>query len=49
MAAVKCVVREVSDSLETIGLIIGRLPFRAPLDTALRKLWGFASQQGRHL
>jgi hypothetical protein len=27
MAALKCVVREVSDSLETIGLIIDRLPF----------------------
>jgi hypothetical protein len=49
MAALECVAREVSGSTETLGSIIGRLPLPPPLDAALHKLWGFASQQGRHL
>ena len=49
MAALECVAREVDGSTDTLGKIIGRLSFPPPLDTALHKLWGFASEQGRHI
>tara|TARA_B110001454_G_scaffold183644_1_gene178913 strand:- start:1608 stop:2429 length:822 start_codon:yes stop_codon:yes gene_type:complete len=49
MAALECVAREVSGSSDTLGPIINRLPLPAPLDVALHKLWGFTSQEGRHL
>jgi hypothetical protein len=49
MAALECVAREVDGSSDTLGKIIGRLRFPPPLDTALHKLWGFASEQGRHI
>lgn len=48
MAALECVAREVDGSTDTLGKIIGRLSFPPPLDAALHKLWGFASEQGRH-
>jgi len=52
LAALECVARDVvGDPKATLGTILARnsglLP--APLDTALEKLWGFASEQGRHL
>lgn len=34
---------------ETLGPIIGRLNLPVPLDQAIEKLWGFTSQQGRHI
>lgn len=49
MAALECVAREIDDSTDTLGKIIGRLSFPPPLDAALHKLWGFASEQGRHI
>jgi hypothetical protein len=49
MAALECVAREVDGSTDTLGKIIGRLSFPPPLDVALHKLWGFASEQGRHI
>lgn len=49
MAALECVAREISGSSDTLGPIINRLPLPAPLDAALHKLWGFTSQEGRHL
>ncbi|PZU05973.1 AbiJ-NTD4 domain-containing protein [Sphingomonas sp.] len=49
MAALECVAREVDNSSDTLGQIIGRLGLPAPLDSALHKLWGFASEQGRHI
>jgi hypothetical protein len=49
MAALECVAREVDGSTDTLGRIIGRLSFPPPLDSALHKLWGFASEQGRHI
>lgn len=49
MAALECVAREVDGSSDTLGRIIGRLTLPAPLDGALHKLWGFASEQGRHI
>lgn len=49
MAALECVAREVDGSTDTLGRIIARLGLPAPLDSALHKLWGFASEQGRHI
>lgn len=49
MAALECVAREVDGSGDTLGQIINRLSLPAPLDVALHRLWGFTSQQGRHI
>lgn len=52
LASLECVARDVSgDEKATLGVIISRNPglFPAPLDQALEKLWGFSSEQGRHL
>lgn len=49
MAALECVAREVDGSSDTLGQIINRLTLPRPLDQALHKLWGFASEQGRHI
>lgn len=49
MAALECVAREIDGSKDTLGKIIGRLTMPAPLDGALQRLWGFASEQGRHI
>ncbi|MBP2463939.1 MULTISPECIES: hypothetical protein [unclassified Rhizobium] len=49
MAALECVAREIDGSSDTLGKIISRLSLPAPLDRALHQLWGFASEQGRHL
>lgn len=52
IAALECVARDVAgDQKATLGTILSRhqglVP--APLDQGLEKLWGFASEQGRHL
>ena len=49
MAALECVAREIDASSDTLGQIIKRLSMPAPLDSSLHQLWGFASQQGRHI
>ena len=49
MASLECVAREIDGSTDTLGKIIGRLTLPPPLDGALHKLWGFASEQGRHI
>ena len=49
MAALECVAREVDGSTDTLGPIINRLNMPPPFDKALHQLWGFASQQGRHI
>lgn len=49
MAALECVAREVGGTTDTLGSIIRRLSLPAPLDQAVEKLWGFTSQQGRHI
>lgn len=49
MAALECVAREVDGTKDTLGKIINRLTLPAPLDRALHTLWGFASEQGRHI
>ncbi len=52
LAAFECVARDVTgDDKATLGSILSRFPdlVPQPLDKALEKLWGFASEQGRHL
>jgi len=52
MAAAECVAREATgDRSPTFGTLLARhdslLP--APLNTAMTKLWGYASENGRHV
>lgn len=49
MTALECVARELSETTDTLGKIVPNLALPKPLDTAVEKLWGFASQRGRHL
>lgn len=51
LAALECAARHVSGRSETLGALIDRVPdlFPKPLDQAVKKLYGFASEMGRHL
>lgn len=52
LASLECVARDVSgDEKATLGAILSRNPdlVPPPMNQALDKLWGFASEQGRHL
>ena len=52
MAALECTARDLTgDKNATLGKIIDRNPdlFPKPLDQAVDKLWGYASENGRHL
>lgn len=52
MAALECTAREVTgDSKATLGEVIKRNPdlFPKPLDSALAKMWGYASETSRHV
>lgn len=52
VAALECVLREVTgDQKATLGTMVAnsRGRFTAPLDQVIEKLWGFASEYGRHL
>ena len=52
MAALECVARDVcGDPKATLGKLLGRFKglIPKPLDTAIEKVWGFASEMGRHL
>lgn len=49
MASLECVAREVHATNETLGPIISKMEIPRPLDQALHKMWGFASEQGRHI
>lgn len=52
LAAVECVMRDVTgDPKATLGSLLSRYKgtIPAPLDQAVEKIWGFASEQGRHL
>lgn len=49
MAAVECVAQDVLGSKQTLGQIVGGLNLPKPLDEAVSKLYGFASQHGRHV
>lgn len=49
MAAVECVAQDILGSTNTLGKIVGALDLPKPLDEAVSKLYGFASQHGRHV
>ncbi len=52
MNALECVARDVcGDAKATLGEIVKRHPglIPRPLDTAVEKAWGYASQMGRHI
>jgi len=52
MAALECTARQaVGDPRATLGEITKRSPnlFPRPIDEAISKIWGFASEVGRHL
>ncbi|MCA0891255.1 AbiJ-NTD4 domain-containing protein [Qipengyuania flava] len=49
MASLECVARDVYATTETLGPIISKMDIPRPLDQALHKMWGFASEQGRHI
>ena len=52
VAALECVARDAAgDSKATLGDILKRYPglIPKPLDTAVEKAWGYASEMGRHI
>lgn len=52
LAALECVCREISgDEKDTLGDIIKKHPdlVPSPLNVAISKIWGFSSEQGRHI
>lgn len=52
MAALECTAREaVGDDRATLGELLKRYQnvFPKPLDDALSKMWGYASEMARHL
>lgn len=52
LACLECVTREFTGDLNsTIGALIKKFPgvIPSPLDQAVTKIWGFSSEQGRHL
>lgn len=50
MAALESTAREVAmEPTRTLGQIVRRLGLPAPLDTAVDKLWGYASDRARHV
>ncbi|MCO5089882.1 AbiJ-NTD4 domain-containing protein [Bosea sp. (in: a-proteobacteria)] len=50
MNALECVARDVTgDPKKTIGQLATELNIPKPMDTAIEKLWGFASEHGRHI
>ena len=52
LACLECVTREVTgDSKSTLGDLMKKHPgvIPTPLDQAVTKIWGFTSEQGRHL
>jgi len=51
LAAVECVARDITGDSSTLGALIKRNPdlFPKPLDSSVKKAWGYASEFGRHL
>lgn len=50
MAALECVARDLTNSPNlNLGQIINGLALTPPLGDAVHKLWGYASQNGRHV
>ena len=50
IAALECTAREVTGKPNlTLGRLLPRLGLTSPLDTAVEKLWGYASDRARHI
>jgi hypothetical protein len=50
IAALECTARDVTGERNlTLGRIVPRLALVPPLDTAVEKLWGYASERARHI
>lgn len=50
IAALECTARDVTGEPNlTLGRLVSRLSLAAPLDTAVEKLWGYASERARHI
>jgi hypothetical protein len=50
IAAMECVSRDVTgEPGATLGKLIPKLALPKPLDSAVEKLWGFASERARHV
>ncbi len=52
LACLECVTREITgDTKSTLGDLMKKYPnvIPSPLDQAVTKIWGFTSEQGRHL
>jgi hypothetical protein len=51
MAALECVARTASGGSDTLGALIKRHPglIPKPLDAAVEKAWGYASERARHI
>lgn len=51
IASLECVCREISGSKDTLGTLIKNNPgmIPSPLDIAVEKIFGYASEHGRHL
>jgi AbiJ N-terminal domain 4 len=50
MAALECTARELTGEANlTLGRLVPRLGLAPPLDTAVEKLWGYASDRARHI
>lgn len=52
LACLECVTREITgDNKSTLGELMKKFPnaIPSPLDQAVTKIWGFTSEQGRHL
>lgn len=50
IAALECTARDVTGEPKlTLGRLTSRLDLTPPLDAAVEKLWGYASEQARHI
>jgi hypothetical protein len=50
IAALECTARDITgEATATLGTLLPKLSLTKPLDTAVEKLWGFASERARHL
>ena len=50
IAALECTARDVTGEPNfTLGRLVPRLALTPPLDTAVEKLWGYASERARHI
>jgi hypothetical protein len=50
IAALECTARDVTGEPNlTLGRLVPRLALMPPLDTAIEKLWGYASERARHI